>query len=71
MKRIINKHKHIERVVVAQLTERSLSMQEILSSNPVMEFFLLCTFLLLTVGKTKIKKKRPGMAHSKHTLIKR
>ena len=52
-------------VVVAQLVERSLLTPEVRSSNPVIGK-LLSDIYLITVNwieKTKMKKKRPGMAH--------
>ena len=51
---------------VAQLVERSLPTPEVRSSNPVIGKLLNRTFYQFTVicfEKTKIKKKRPGMAH--------
>ena len=51
-------------VVVAQLVERSLSIPEVRGSTPVIGKFLLNICLLSTFfEKTKINKKRPGMAH--------
>ena len=51
-------------VVVAQLVEQSLSIPEVCGSTPVIGKILLNIFLLSTVlKKTKINKKRPGMAH--------
>ena len=54
-------------VVVAQLVERSLSIPEVCSPNPVIgkKLYILRTFVYcqLCIEKTKIKKKRPGMAH--------
>ena len=56
-------------VVVAQLVEHSLPITEVRSSNPVIgkNLFIYWTFVYcqLCVEKTKIKKKRPGMAHLK------
>ena len=46
-------------VVVVQLVERSLETLEIRGSNPNIGKILAANF---TIGKTKIKKKRPGMA---------
>ena len=56
-------------VVVAQLVEQLLPIPEVRGSNTVdgkiyIEHFLLSTF----VGKTKIKKKWPGMAHLKNLV---
>ena len=50
-------------VVVAQLVERSLSIPEVRGSNPVIGKILYWTFTVNCIEKTKIKKKRPGMAH--------
>ena len=54
-------------VVVAQLVERSLPIPEVCSSNLVIgkHLYLYWTFVYcqLCIEKTKIKKKRPGMAH--------
>ena len=47
-------------VVVAQLVERSLPTSEICSSNPEIGKILSTNCI---IEKTKIKKKRPGMAH--------
>ena len=47
-------------MVVAQLVEQSLLAPEIRSSNPVIGNFYL---LFILLKKTKVKKKRPGMAH--------
>ena len=47
-------------VVVALLAERSLSITEVSSSNPVIHQILKRTYLLLIVEKMKIKKKRLG-----------
>ena len=44
-------------VVVAQLTEQSLPISEIHSSNPDIGEILQCACLLIAVEKTKIKKK--------------
>ena len=49
-------------VVVAQLVERSLQTSEIHSSNPYIGKILATN---CTIEKTKIKKKRPGMAQLK------
>ena len=47
-------------VVVAQLVERSLPTPEVRGSNPDIGKVLSTN---CTLEKTKIKKKRPGMAH--------
>ena len=47
-------------MVVAQLVERSLLTPEICGLNPVNGKILSTNCL---IEKTKIKKKRPGMAH--------
>ena len=56
-------------VVVAQLVERLLPIPEVRGSNPVIgkNLFIYWTFVYcqLSIEKTKIKKKRPGMAHLK------
>ena len=49
-------------VVVAQLVEQSLPAPEIHGSIPDIGKFLSSN---CTIEKTKIKKKRPGMAHLK------
>ena len=48
---------------MAQLEERSLPIPEVHSSNPVIGNILNSTFTVNCIEKTKIKKKRPGMAH--------
>ena len=48
-------------VVVAQLVEQSLSIPEIRVSNPDIGIIISTNCI---IDKTKIKKKRPGMAHS-------
>ena len=57
-------------VVVAQLVERSLPIPEVRGSNPVIgkNLFIYWTFVFcqLCIENTKIKKKRPGMAHLKN-----
>ena len=53
-------------VVVAQLVERSLPTPEIRGSNQDIGKFLSTS---CTIEKTKIKKKRLGMAHLKKTTI--
>ena len=50
----------VKAVVVAQLVERSLTTSEILSSNPVIGKILSTNCI---IEKTKIKKKRQGMAY--------
>ena len=56
--------------VVAQLVERLLSIPEVRGSTPVMgkiniEHFFVIFFIINCIEKTKINKKRPGMAHFK------
>ena len=54
-------------VVVAQLVERLPPTLEIRGSNPVIgKTFIKHLFTVNCVEKTKIKKKRPGMAHLKN-----
>jgi len=52
-------------VVVAQLVEQSLPIPEVRGSNPVignnLNILNIC-YCQLCIEKTKIKKKRPGMA---------
>ena len=50
-------------MVVAQWVEMSLTIPEVRSSNPVIGKNLYRTFTVNCIEKTKIKKKRPGMAH--------
>ena len=50
-------------MVVAQLVEWSLSIPEVRSSNPVIGKILYWTFTVNCIEKTKIKEKRPGLAH--------
>ena len=54
-------------MVVAQLVEHSLPIPEVRGSNPVIGKYLfisnICILSTVCVEKTKIKKKRPGMAH--------
>ena len=50
-------------VVVAQLVERSLLTPEVRGSNPVIGNNLYWIFSVNCIEKTKIKKKRPGLAH--------
>ena len=56
-------------VVVAQLVERALPIPEVRGLNPVIgnNLCLYWTFVYcqLCIEKTKIRKKRPGMAHFK------
>ena len=48
---------------VAQLVERLLPIPDVRGSNPVIgKKFVYCQ---LSIEKTKIKKKRPGLAHLK------
>ena len=57
-------------MVVAQLVERSLPIPEVRSSNPVIGKNLYRTFTVNCIEKTKINKKRPGMAHFLKKTIK-
>ena len=51
---------------MAQLVERSITIPEIRSSNPVNgKFYIEHLFADNCIEKTKIKKKRPWMAHLK------
>ena len=50
-------------VVLAQLVEQLLPIPEILGSNPVIGKNLYWTCTVNCIEKTKIKKKRSGMAH--------
>ena len=51
-------------VVVAQLVDRSLAIPEVRGSNPVIgKIYIEHLFTVNCIAKTKIKKKRPGMAH--------
>ena len=51
-------------MVVAQLVEQSPPTPEIRSSNPIIgKTFIEQLFNVNSVEKTKIKKKRQGMAH--------
>ena len=53
-------------MIEAQLVEQSLPKPEIRGSNPVIgKFYLLSTVMKTCTEKTKINKKRHGMAHSK------
>ena len=56
-----------EQLVVAQLVERSLPIPEARGLNPVIGKKLYWTFTVNCIEKTKIKKKRPGMAHFRRT----
>ena len=57
-------------MVVPQLVERLLPIPEVRGSNPVISknLYIYWTFVYcqLCMEKTKIKKKRPGMAHLKN-----
>ena len=58
-------------VWLAQLAERSLPKPEVRSSNPTIGTFLSGhLFTVNCIEKTKIKKKRPGMAHFKNQAYK-
>ena len=58
------KTRFIRAVVVAQLVERLLPIPGVLGSNSAIEnFFIEHLFTVNCIEKTKIKKKRPGMAH--------
>ena len=48
---------------MAQLVERLLPIPEVRGSNPVIDKKLYRTVIVNCIDKTKIKKKRPGMAH--------
>ena len=51
-------------VIVAQLVERSRPISEVCGLNPVIGKYLFWTlFTVNCIEKTKIKKKRPGLAH--------
>ena len=51
-------------MVVAQLEVRSLPIPEVPSSNPVVgKIYIEHLFTVNCIEKTKIKKKRPRMAH--------
>ena len=51
-------------MVVAQLFERWLAISEVRGSNPVIDkFYIEHLFTVNCIEKTKIKEKRPGMAH--------
>ena len=52
---------------MAQLGEQSLPMPEVQGSNPVIgKIYIEHLFTVNWVEKTKINKKRPGMAHLKN-----
>ena len=56
-------------VLVAQLVERSLLIPEVHGSNPVIgKIYIEHLFTVNSIEKTKIKKKRPGMAHLKNKV---
>ena len=48
---------------MGQLVERSLPITEVRGSNPVIGENLYSTFTVDCFEKTKIKKKRPGIAN--------
>ena len=53
---------------MAQLVERSLSISKVRGSTPVIgkiyiEHLFVYLFIINCIEKTKINKKRPGMAH--------
>ena len=51
-------------VVVAQMVERSIPTPEVHGSNPVVgKLYITYTYTVNCIEKTKIMKKRPGMAH--------
>ena len=54
---------HLKTVVVAQLVERSLPIPEGRGSNPVIGKILYQILTVNCIEKTKLKKRRPGMAH--------
>ena len=56
-------------VVVAQAVERSIPIPEVRGSNPIMGKNLYLTFTVNCIEKTKIKKKRSGMAHLKKPFL--
>ena len=59
-------NEHLRAVVVAQLVEWLIPIAEVCSSNPVISKHLYCTFSVNCIEKTKIKKKRPRIAHFKN-----
>ena len=57
-------------MVVAQLVERSLLIPEVLGSTPVIGKILFeHLFIINCIEKTKINKKRPGIAHFKKIVL--
>ena len=56
-------------MVVAQLAKRLLPTPEVRGSNPVIGEFYSTLLTVNCIEKTKIKKKRPGMAHFKEHKI--
>ena len=51
-------------MVVAQLVERSLPIPEVRGLNPVIgKNLFTVVYCQLCIEKTKIKKRRPGIAH--------
>ena len=54
---------------MAQLAERWLPTPEVQSLNPITGKYFIRAYLLLTVEKTKIKKKRLGNAYLKNYII--
>ena len=56
-------------MVVAQLVEQSILTPEVRGSNPIIGKIYIAHLLTLNcIEKTKVKKKRPGMAHSFETF---
>ena len=53
---------------MAQLVERLLPIPEVRGSNPVIDKKLYRTVIVNCIEKTKINKKRPGMAHLKKEM---
>ena len=64
--RTICSGKNVWAVVVAKLVERWLPIREVCSSNPVIGKNLYQTLTVNCIEKTKVLKKRPGMAHLKN-----
>ena len=56
-------------VVVAQLVERLLPIPEVRGSYPVIGNNSYSTITVNCIEKTKIKKKRPGMAQFKKSIL--
>ena len=56
-------------VVVAQLVERSHPTPEVRGSNPVIGKFYQTYILSTVLKRRKLKKQRPGMAHSKNNKL--